>query len=175
MSQRPSPSPASCNSLDESKLGLDDPIAKFVDGVPQGDKITLRQLARMQSGLANFTVTEPFQKALFADPQRSFTRQELLGWAFAAPSSFPPGEGFEYCNTNLVLLGQVVEKVSGQPLPDYIRDRISVPLGMRNTTFPITNAFPGARTRRGTPNRPPTVRKRPRRTGIRRGGGPRAR
>ena len=127
---------------DEGKLGLDDPIAKFVDGVPQGDKITLRQLARMQSGLANFTVTEPFQRALFADPQRSFTRQELLGWAFAAPSSFPPGEGFEYCNTNLVLLGQVVEKVSGQPLPDYIRDRISVPLGMRNTTFPITNAFP---------------------------------
>ncbi|HYJ57506.1 MAG TPA: serine hydrolase domain-containing protein, partial [Mycobacterium sp.] len=39
---------------DEGKLGLDDPIAKFVDGVPQGDKITLRQLARMQSGLANF-------------------------------------------------------------------------------------------------------------------------
>jgi len=127
---------------DQGKLGLDDPIAKFVDGVPQGDKITLRQLARMQSGLFNYSASPAFQQAMFADPRRPFTPQQLLNDAFAQPNPFPPGEGFEYCNTNTVLLGLVVEKVSGQPLHSYIHDQILAPLGMSDTSFPTTNAFP---------------------------------
>jgi D-alanyl-D-alanine carboxypeptidase len=127
---------------DQGKLGLDDPIAKFVDGVPRGDKITLRQLARMQSGLFNFTESTAFQQAMFADPRQPFTPHELLNYAFAQPNRFPPGEGFEYCNTNTVLLGLVVEKVSGQPLHSYINDHIVAPLGMSHTSFPTTNAFP---------------------------------
>jgi D-alanyl-D-alanine carboxypeptidase len=127
---------------DAGKLGLDDPIAKFVDGVPQGDRITLRQLARMQSGLFNYSGSELFREALLADPRRHFTPRRLLDWAFAGPSSFPPGEGFEYSNTNTVLLGLVVEKVSGQSLHDYIRDHISAPLGMSYTIFPTDNGFP---------------------------------
>ena len=127
---------------DQGKLGLDDPIAKFIDGVPHGDKITLRQLARMQSGLFNYSETKGFQQALFADPRHHFSPQELLAWAFAEPAVFPPGEGFQYCNTNTILLGLVVEKISGQPLPDYIRDHILTTLGMSHTSFPTTNAFP---------------------------------
>jgi D-alanyl-D-alanine carboxypeptidase len=127
---------------DQGKLGLDDPIAKFVDGVPQGDKITLRQLARMQSGLFNYSASPAFQQAMFADPRRAFTPHELLNYAFAQPNQFPPGDGFEYCNTNTVLLGLVVEKVSGQPLHSYIQDHIVIPLGMSHTSFPTTNAFP---------------------------------
>jgi D-alanyl-D-alanine carboxypeptidase len=127
---------------DQGKLGLDDPIARYVDGVPQGDKITLRELARMQSGLFNYSVSPAFQQALFADPRKPFTPQELLNYAFAQPNQFPPGEGFQYCNTNTVLLGLVVEKVSGQPLHSYIHDHIVTPLGMSDTSFPTTNAFP---------------------------------
>ena len=127
---------------DQGKLGLDDPIAKFVDGVPQGDKITVRQLARMQSGLFNYSASPAFQKAMFADPRRPFTPPELLNDAFSQPNQFPPGDGFEYCNTNTVLLGLVVEKVSGQPLHSYIHDQILAPLGMSHTSFPTTNAFP---------------------------------
>ncbi len=127
---------------DQGKLGLDDPISKYIDGVPEGDKITLRQLARMQSGLANYTDTSGFQQAFFADPFRNFTPAELLDYAFAEPMKFAPGEGFLYCNTNTVLLGLVVEQISGQSLPDYIRDHITAPLGMSHTSFPTTNAFP---------------------------------
>ena len=115
---------------DQGKLGLDDSIAEFIDGVPLGDRITLRQLARMQSGLFNYSASPAFQHALFADPRRTFTPHELLDDAFVQPNQFPPGEGFEYCNTNTVLLGLVVQKVSGQPLADYIHDHILVPLGM---------------------------------------------
>ncbi|BBX00826.1 serine hydrolase [Mycolicibacterium moriokaense] len=127
---------------DQGKLGLDDPISKFVDGVPEGDAITLRQLARMQSGLPNYSATSAFQQAFFEDPFQNFTPQQLLDYAFAEPMEFPPGEGFLYCNTNTVLLGLVVEKVSGQSLPDYIHEHITQPLGMSHTSFPTTNAFP---------------------------------
>jgi D-alanyl-D-alanine carboxypeptidase len=127
---------------DQGKLGLDDPIAEFVDGVPLGDRITLRQLARMQSGLFSYSASPEFQKAMFADQRRPFTPHELLDYAFAHPNNFPPGEGFEYCNTNTILLGLVVQKVSGAPLHSYIHDHILAPLGMSHTSFPTTNAFP---------------------------------
>ena len=127
---------------DQGKLGLDDPIARYVDGVPGGDAITLRQLARMQSGLPNYSDSTAFQQAFFADPFQNFTPRQLLDYAFDEPVKFPPGEGFLYCNTNTVLLGLVVEKVSGQSLPDYIHDHITEPLGMSHTSFPTTNAFP---------------------------------
>jgi D-alanyl-D-alanine carboxypeptidase len=127
---------------DQGKLRLDDPIAEFVDGVPLGDKITLRQLARMQSGLFNYSASPEFQQAMFADPRHPFTPRELLNYALAQPNQFPPGEGFEYCNTNTILLGLVVQEVSGEPLNTYIQDKILAPLGMSHTSFPTTNAFP---------------------------------
>jgi D-alanyl-D-alanine carboxypeptidase len=125
---------------DQGKMALDDPIGRYIDGVPQGDKITIRMLARMQSGLANYSASPAFQKAF--GPRSTFTPQQLLGFAFAEPAVFAPGQGFQYSNTNTVLLGLVVEKLSGQTLPDYIRDHILTPLGLTHTSFPATNAFP---------------------------------
>jgi D-alanyl-D-alanine carboxypeptidase len=127
---------------DQGKLSLDDSIAEFVPEVPLGNRITLRQLARMQSGLFNYSAAPEFQQAMFANPRRPFTPRELLNFAFTQPNQFPPGEGFEYCNTNTILLGLVVQKVSGQPLYSYVQDKIVTPLGMSHTTFPTTNAFP---------------------------------
>ncbi|MFD4182687.1 serine hydrolase domain-containing protein [Rhodococcus sp. NPDC058514] len=128
--------------VDEGKVGLDDPISKYIDGVPAGDQITIRQLARMQSGLANYSESDAFQKAFFANPRANFTPQQVLGYAFAEPATFPPGQGFQYCNTNYTLLGLVVEKVSGLSLPDYVQQKILDPLRMERTVFPTTNAFP---------------------------------
>ena len=86
---------------------------------------------------------------------------------------FQPGEDFLYCNTNTVLLGLVVEKISGQTLPDYIRDHILTPLGMSHTSFPTTNAFPDPHAQ-GYTTRTPTQRRQPP-TGTLPGGGPQAR
>ena len=128
---------------DQGKLGLDDPIAKFVDGVPEGDKITLRQLAQDAERAASTTRNHRnFSRR--CSPTRVARSRRRNCWISPLPSrtTFPPGEGFEYCNTNTVLLGVVVEKVSGQPLHDYVRDHILTPLGMSHTSFPTTNAFP---------------------------------
>ncbi|RVW06049.1 serine hydrolase domain-containing protein [Rhodococcus spongiicola] len=128
--------------VDEGLVSLDDPISMYVEGVPSGDEITLRQLARMQSGLANYTAINEFQQALFANPEANFTPQQLLDYALAGPAAFPPGQGLEYSNTNTILLGLVVEKVSGMSLPEYLSQKITQPMNMEHTRLPVTNAFP---------------------------------
>jgi len=128
--------------VDEGKVGLDDPIAKYVDDVPNGNEITLRDLAGMRSGLFNYSEDPDFFTALTSDPQRPFTPQQLLAYSFKHPVLFPPGQEFNYCNTNLILLGLVVEKAGGQPLQKYIRQNVLEPAGMGHTIFPTDAAFP---------------------------------
>ncbi|MEU6097628.1 serine hydrolase domain-containing protein [Streptomyces sp. NPDC047079] len=128
---------------DRGRVALDDPIGKYVDGVPGGSRITLRQLAGMRSGLFNYSEDEAFFRALTSDPRRSFTPRQLLGYSFKHPALFPPGQKVDYSNTNLLLLGLVVEKAGGRPLGDYIRDNILRPAGLGHTLFPSDAAFPG--------------------------------
>ena len=123
---------------DQGKLGLDDPIDHYVKGVPNGNQITLRQLAQMRSGLYNYAD----DLKLWQEPSRQYTPQELLALAFRHPVLFPPGARFDYSNTNTVLLGLVVEKVSGHPLGTYITQNILKPVGLSHTVFPMINEFP---------------------------------
>ncbi|MFI6284025.1 serine hydrolase domain-containing protein [Streptomyces sp. NPDC051018] len=128
--------------VDRGKVGLDDPIGKYVDGVPDGDTITLRQLAGMRSGLFNYTMDQDFFKAFTGDPSRPFTPRELLDYSFRHPVRFPPGEKFEYSNTNLILVGLVVEKAGGLPLSEFIRRNVLDPAGLPHTLFPTGAGFP---------------------------------
>ncbi|MGI9125831.1 MAG: serine hydrolase domain-containing protein [Mycobacterium sp.] len=128
--------------VDEGKVGLDDPIARYVDGVPDGRAITVRQLAGMRSGLVDYTETDGFDAAVAANPQHDFTPTELLGWAFAQPAEFAPGQKFKYSNTNYILLGLLVEKVSGKSFADFLTDHILAPLDLVHTSFPSEAQFP---------------------------------
>ncbi|MFJ3909533.1 serine hydrolase domain-containing protein [Streptomyces vinaceus] len=128
--------------VDQGKVKLDDPIGTYVAGVPNGDRITLRQLADMRSGLFNYSEDEGFFKALTSDPRRPFTPQQLLDYSFKHPVLFQPGAKFYYCNTNLILLGLVVEKQSGQRLNDYINEKVVRPAGLHHTLFPVGAEFP---------------------------------
>ncbi|MGW3448877.1 serine hydrolase domain-containing protein [Streptomyces sp. NPDC001076] len=128
--------------VDQGRVGLDDPIGKYLDGVPGGDRITLRDLAGMRSGLFNYSEDAGFFKALTSDPQRAFTPRQLLAYSFRHPALFRPGEKFSYSNTNLILLGLLVEKESGQRLGDYLELHVLGPAGMRHTLFPTGNEFP---------------------------------
>ncbi|WOP39230.1 serine hydrolase domain-containing protein [Streptomyces sp. Li-HN-5-13] len=127
---------------DQGKVKLDDPIGKYVGDVPNGSRITLRQLAGMRSGLYNYSADPDFFEALTSNPTRHFSPRELLGYSFRHPALFPPGQKFSYSNTNLVLLGLVVEKESGRPLGGSLHSGILGPAGMRNTLFPAGAEFP---------------------------------
>ncbi|MGW2643128.1 serine hydrolase domain-containing protein [Streptomyces sp. NPDC001348] len=128
--------------VDQGRVGLDDTIGTYVDGVPNGDRITLRELAGMRSGLFNYSEDDDFFKALTSDPQRPFSPRELLGYSFRHPVLFPPGEKFDYSNTNLILLGLVVERMTGRSLADDIQRQVLGPAGLGHTLFPTGNEFP---------------------------------
>lgn len=126
--------------VDQGKVGLDDPIASYVSGVPNGDAITLRQLAAMRSGLRDYS--EVVIPALPTQPDRQWTPEELVEIGSSSPPLFPPGTEFDYSNTNTALLGLVVEKVSGQPLHAYIEEHVTRPSNLAHTVVPIDAAMP---------------------------------
>ncbi|MFJ6834574.1 serine hydrolase domain-containing protein [Streptomyces sp. NPDC091209] len=128
--------------VDDGRVRLDDPISRYIKGVPNGRHITLRQLAEMRSGLFPYTSDADFEHDLLSNPQRTFTPRELLAYGFKHPNTFAPGAQFQYSNSNLVLLGLVIEKVSGHRLRDFIDRRVLRPSHLRDTLFPKGNEFP---------------------------------
>ncbi|GAA4479439.1 serine hydrolase domain-containing protein [Microbacterium panaciterrae] len=128
----------------DGKLSLDDPISKYVDGVPRGDKVTIRMLADMTSSVTSYTKDDAWQKIFFAEPTRVWTPDELLKAGLALkPQDFAPGTAFDYSNTNTVLLGKVIEKVTGKSYQDALAEKILTPLGLSHTIFPAGSAaFP---------------------------------
>lgn len=128
--------------VEAGEVKLDDPISKYVEGVPNGDHVTVRELAEMRSGLTEYSKNETWLNEFLADPRRAWEPRELLGASFALPPSFPPGKDFEYANTNFVLLGLLVEAVSGERIGAYIHRHILVPLHLKQTLFPHGAEFP---------------------------------
>lgn len=126
---------------EDDRLSLDDPIGRYVPGLPNGDVATLGQLASMVSGIPSYTFDEEFQQRLFDDPEASWTPEELLDYVRGDAPNFAPGERFEYSNTNTIALGLVVEQVSGQSLHEYFRTDIFDPLGMTETVMPTDAAI----------------------------------
>jgi D-alanyl-D-alanine carboxypeptidase len=128
--------------VDEGLLELDDPIARYLTGVPNGDNITIRQLLNMTSGLYNYSEDLAFNASLDTDPQRVWTPEELLAIGLAQPPYFPPGTDFHYSNTNSVLLGRLIEALTGHPLDQEFEHRIFTPLNLHDTSLPATAALP---------------------------------
>ncbi len=130
--------------VQEGRLSLDDPVSRYVDGVPGGDAITVADLLKMRSGLYNYTNSPTMAASLDNDPTRVWTPQELLDLAFTQPAHAAPDTEFEYDNTNYVLLGLIAEQVDGKPLADIYQQRLFGPLGMTNTQLPppSANAIP---------------------------------
>ena len=122
--------------VQEGKLSLDDPISKFRPDVPNGKNITIAQLAEMRSGLYSYTSSEAFNRTLDDDPQKVWTPDELLAIAFKKPPLFPPGSQYDYSNTNLVLLGTVIEELTGMTASEAFQQRIFEPLGLTQTSLP---------------------------------------
>jgi D-alanyl-D-alanine carboxypeptidase len=90
----------------------------------------------MRSGLFSYTESPQFIHGIVQNPQRVWAPDELLALAFAHPPNFPPGQGYEYSNTNTVLEGRIIEKLTGQPLETVLENRIFKPLGLTNTYLP---------------------------------------
>jgi D-alanyl-D-alanine carboxypeptidase len=120
----------------QGKLRLDDPVSKYRPDVPNSENITIAQLLSMRSGLYNYSEALELNQALDDTPERAWAPEELLALAFARPASFPPGAGYEYSNVNFVVLGLIVEKLTGKPLDQVLEERIFEPLELDDTSLP---------------------------------------
>ncbi len=126
---------------DEGKLSLDDHVAKFIPGITEGDKITIRELLSHESGLEDFWP----QDYSFIDMEKPTTPQHIVDKWAKKPLDFQPGTRWQYSNTGYVVAGMIAEKVSGQPLLTYLHRKIFDPLGMasvRDQDDTNTPAFP---------------------------------
>jgi D-alanyl-D-alanine carboxypeptidase len=115
--------------LQEGRLSLDDPVAKYRPDVPDGQHITIAELLDMRGGLYDYSETRELNATLDREPRKVWRPEELLALAFRRPPYFAPGAGFHYSNTNTVLLGLIAEKLEGgKPLARILEDRLFKPL-----------------------------------------------
>jgi D-alanyl-D-alanine carboxypeptidase len=131
--------------IDEGKLRLDDPLSKFQPEVPNGSNITIREVLNMTSGLFNYSEDGEFSRILNAElkgenPNRIWTPDELLSIAFKHAPYFAPGKGFHYSNTNFILLGLIIQQLTGYSPQHEIQQRIFKPLGMSHSLIPNPNS-----------------------------------
>lgn len=113
---------------EEGKLRLDDHVDKFVPGLARGNEVTIRQLLSHTSGYQDYW-PQDYVPPLMLEP---ITAHKLLDLWARKPLDFDPGTRWQYSNTNYVIAGLIVEKASGMPMLDFLRNRIFKPLGMQS-------------------------------------------
>jgi CubicO group peptidase (beta-lactamase class C family) len=116
--------------VEEGKMALDDPIAKYLDNTPETWKdITVRHLLNHTSGIKSYTnVAENMAKV-----RLDRTRDDIIGTVRDLPLEFVPGDKWVYNNTGYFLLGLIIEKVSGKAYAEFLQERIFKPLDMNAT------------------------------------------
>ncbi len=113
---------------EQGKLSLDDTVGKYVPGLTRGDEVTIRQILSHTSGYQDYWPEDYVMTPMLHDES---AQQILDTWA-KKPLDFEPGTQWQYSNTNFVIAGAIVEKVSGQKLMDFLVEHIFHPLGMKS-------------------------------------------
>jgi CubicO group peptidase (beta-lactamase class C family) len=113
---------------EQGKLSLDDAVGKYIPGLTSGDQVTIRQILSHTSGYQDYW-PEDYLMTPMMKPE---TAQQIVdAWA-KKPLDFEPGTQWQYSNTNYVIAGLIVEKVSGEKLMDFLTEHIFHPLGMKS-------------------------------------------
>ena len=115
------------------KIKLDEQIGTYVDDIPPAwSAATIRELLNHSAGVPNYTEVNGFIRG----PSRlDLTPPQLIALVRDKPLDFAPGSRFNYSNTDYALLGMVIERVSGQPYANFVRDHILHPLGLNHTAY----------------------------------------
>jgi CubicO group peptidase (beta-lactamase class C family) len=121
-------------------LSIEDTIADHIPDFPNGDQVTIHHLLSQSSGLFEYL----YNPDIWNNIDRYHTPEELLLYFMNEPLQFEPGSRFEYSNSNYITLGNIVERVSGLPFRDFVRQNILAPLKMKHTGYdPLeTDYFP---------------------------------
>lgn len=132
---------------EDGLLDLDDPVSQYLtngilEGLENAPQATIRQLLQHASGIYNYIVNPEFQTASLNDLTKVWQPEDLLLYARHKPASFPVGTDVVYSNTNYILLGMIIEQVTGQPFYEVFEQRLFQPLGLQFTQFAATDPVP---------------------------------
>ena len=128
--------------VDEHKVKLDDTIERWMPTLPEANKVTLKMLANQTTGYPDFETDPKWLAAFNADPFHIFTFEERLKYAFSRPIQFAPGTNWSYAHTNFMILGEILSKIGNKPLDALLREKVFVPMGLKNTTASQTSEMP---------------------------------
>ena len=128
--------------VDEHKVKLDDTIERWMPTLPEANKVTLKMLANQTSGYPDFETDPAWLAAWGANPFHIFTFEERLKYAFARPVQFAPGTNWSYAHTNFMILGEILSKIGKKPLDALLREKVLIPMGLKNTTASQTSEIP---------------------------------
>ena len=123
----------------EGRIGLDDKVEKYLGGepwfarLPNAKDITVRQLMNHTSGLVRYEFKPQFTKDLTANPEKAWTPAELVAYLLDEKRPFEAGKGWDYSDTNYIVLGMIIEKVTGRKFYDEASIRLLKPLKLKDT------------------------------------------
>jgi D-alanyl-D-alanine carboxypeptidase len=129
--------------VQDGRLALDAPISRYLGTrawfarLPNATTITVRDLMRHTSGLVRYEFDERFTKALTSDPMREWTPEQELAFVLDQKPPFASGAGWEYSDTNYIVLGLILEQITGKTYHELLRARLLEPLALTNTV-PVT-------------------------------------
>jgi D-alanyl-D-alanine carboxypeptidase len=129
--------------VQEGRLRLDQPLSEHLPGFPGAERVTIRQLLNHTSGIPDYSRTHGFSKQLLAHRDRRWTTAEILGLIAGRDRDFAPGTGYQYSNTDYVVLGQVIGAVTGSTWAQQVRRRILDPLDLADTYIAGAEPVPG--------------------------------
>lgn len=117
--------------IEANKLSLNTKLNDFFPEISNAENISIRDLLQHRSGLVNF-IDEPDFLSYYTKPQ---TQAQMIARLAALPSNFPPGSQYEYSNANYLLLGYIIEKVTGKSFDEVLRAQITQPLNLTHTQY----------------------------------------
>ncbi|HEU4598076.1 MAG TPA: serine hydrolase domain-containing protein [Pyrinomonadaceae bacterium] len=133
----------------EGRIGLDDKIEKYLGGekwfprLPNARDITVRMLMNHTSGLVRYEFKEQFTKDLTANPSKVWKPEELVAYILDTAPPFAAGKGWEYSDTNYIVLGMIIERVTKSTYYREVTKRILKPLGLKRTVPSDSRVIPG--------------------------------
>jgi CubicO group peptidase (beta-lactamase class C family) len=119
--------------VDQKRVVLDDKLSKFLPDLPYADRISLKNLANMTSGYADYVYQPEVLQGTSLDPFRQWTSEELIQTGVSKPMMFEPGTNWGYSHTNYVILGRVLEMIAQTTLAQAMREYIFDPMQLKQT------------------------------------------
>jgi D-alanyl-D-alanine carboxypeptidase len=128
--------------VEQGRINLDDKIARWFPDLLAADQVTVRMLVGNTAGYIDYVTVKDFLDLQLAEPFRTFTDEELINYSVRdGKMNFAPGTSQQYSHTDNVILGQVIQRATGQSMKELYDINIFGPMGMKDTQFPVDQSI----------------------------------